>query len=160
MPSYVSFDPGSKRVGWAKFGEGGDVIAFGQTSFDNFPALLDEIDGTKLKHVICEDYRIFGHKAKAHSGSRVETIQCIGMIKQWMRKFGLNIDTDLTLQPSGILKVAEVQVGIKMPSNHAVSDQISALLHGGYWLIHHGLRKTALEMELESLNTEPRQGLN
>lgn len=149
---YASFDPGEqdKGIGYALFDQHGVCVVFGQVM--SFMSLENVLERTQIaghapvetaEKFIIEDYKIFGSKANAHIGSRVPTIQCIGVIKLIAQKHKIEV----VMQPSSILPIAEKWTQIKMPSNHAISHQFSALLHGRYWLIDNGIAETQLEIE-------------
>jgi len=141
---YVSFDPGEKsNIGIAIFEpEKGQVIWYDQIRFENIQPTLDIIRQTsKILVIICEDYMIFKHKARAHIGSKVETIQAIGAIKA----YALGKHIEFVLQPASILEIAEKWTQVKMPKDHSISHSVSAFLHGAFYLIQNGKRKTALQ---------------
>ena len=141
---YVSFDPGeNSNIGIAVFeSEKGQTIWYGQIRLQDIQPNLNIIAGrSKILAIICEDYRVFGHKARQHVGSRVETIQSIGVIKA----FALGKHIPFVLQPSNILDIAQRLTQTKMPRDHSISHSVSAFLHGAYYLIQQGTRKTALQ---------------
>jgi hypothetical protein len=142
--AYLAFDPG-EMVGWAHFNEEGKVVSAGQVTWIDLTDWLETQNASLIKKVVIEEYKVFHHKAKAHIGSKIETVQTIGMIKAWC----IRNKVSYVEQPASILNIAEKWTQIKMPSNHAYSHQISATLHGYYWLIKEGLSKTALEFEHE-----------
>lgn len=95
------------------------------------------------KVVICEDYRIFAKRAKAHIGSQVPTVQVIGMLKREAKRWG----AEFILQPSSILSIAVLWSGVPMPSNHEISHDISAYNHGVYYLISKGIIENRLKKQ-------------
>lgn len=142
---YLAIDPGAGRrdsIGVASFSETGEVRYFKQLTLDQFIEWLEE--QVNVLHVVYEDYRIRADKLKAHQGSRVETLQTIGMIKSWCKRKNV----PYSYQNSGILSIAEKWFQIEMPSDHNISHQFSALLHGLHYLKGRGLVKTALEEEI------------
>jgi hypothetical protein len=145
---YIAYDPG-KMTGWASFDDDGKVIAMGQVTIEE---LIDQVEvlvnsrlALPIKAVIYEDFIIFKHKAKFLTGSRVEASQAIGIIKGLAQRTG----AELIMQGSDIKPMAQKFTQIFPPSDHAESHKIDAFNHGAYYLINKGIRKTALEEEVE-----------
>lgn len=143
---YLSIDPGAGRtdsIGWALFNTRGHLTEAGQTTFDGLVEMLENWvkNGVVMETVVCEDYRIRRSKISSHVGSRVETIQTIGVIRGWCARNNFKMH----LQPSRILPIAEKHFGITMPSDHTQSHQIAAILHGLWYLHSIGKVKTVLE---------------
>lgn len=137
--NYLAFDPGVS-TGWASFDESGEVTAKGIVrGLDNLIDFLADREEIP-RVVIYEGYRVFGHKAKAHIGSKVETVQAIGMIKVYASKWGAK----LVEQPSSILAIAQLWSGVRLPSNHDKSHDIAAYNHGVYYLQKNNIRKSRL----------------
>lgn len=141
-PDYLAFDPG-EMLGWAAFNEQGRLFRAGQVSWLDLDDFLLTIPTDKLKHIILEEYKVFAKYAKKHTGSKLETSQSIGKIKFWAKMHSVPVAE----QPASILSIAEKWMQIKMPSDHSVSHQVSATLHGFYWLVRAGIAKIALESE-------------
>lgn len=145
---YLSVDPGKGAVdsiGVAIFKSNGDLIDMGQLTFPEFITYLDHLPG-RLDKIICEDYKIFKRKAKAHIGSRVETAQTIGALRGWATKQKVEI----IYQDSSILTTAQKLFQITMPADHTISHQFSALLHGKWYLYNKGIILSALEKQNEN----------
>lgn len=143
---YYSFDPGAGRsdtIGRAKFDDYGCLMEMGQCTFDELVVYLEKQDPEEGDVCIYERYIIKPHKLTSHKGSRVETVQTIGAIKSWAIRNKLEI----VEQPDSILAVAQLWFDLKMPSNHSISHQISATLHGMYYLKMQGKIMTALEAD-------------
>lgn len=141
---YLAIDPGAGRkdtIGWALFGGDGILLEMGQVTFDGLVEKLGEWSRLTITHVIVEEYRIRSQRIQTHVGSKVETIQTIGAIKFWARSHRIII----VEQPATILPIAQKWFQIKMPADHSISHQISATLHGMYWLHRQGIIPTALE---------------
>lgn len=142
MDKYLAFDPGVS-TGWAAFDSAGEVSAKGiLRGLDELMDFLE--DCTRPETVIYESYRVFGHKAKAHIGSKMETVQAIGVIKARTSRW----KCILVEQPSSILPIATKWAGVKLPSNHDKSHDIAAYLHGVYYLQKEGIRESRLVKEL------------
>lgn len=148
---YLSFDPG-KVTGWAKFTDDGEVAASGQADLDTLIDLCTEwaITEEKIIAVIYEEFVVFKHKAKHFAGSRMEASQAIGIIKGLARRTG----ADLVVQGSDIKPMAQRFTQVKPPSDHAQSHWVDAFNHGAYYLINQGIRKTALEEQIEAAKKE------
>ncbi|WP_230687625.1 hypothetical protein, partial [Streptococcus pneumoniae] len=86
-------------------------------------------------------YKIFRHKAMQQVGSRGPAQQSIGILQAHAQKHRKKV----WLQPANILTIAAKLTQVKMPSNHSMSHQVSAYLHGSYFLIKRHIKKTQLE---------------
>jgi hypothetical protein len=146
---YVAFDPG-KVTGWAIFKDDGSVNTIGQATIEELITLVEKLVLDNLSEpilaVVYEDFIIFKHKAKYLAGSRVEASQAIGIIKGLAQRTG----AELVMQGSDIKPMAQRWTQIKPPADHAESHKIDAFNHGAYYLINKGIRKTALEEEIEA----------
>jgi hypothetical protein len=147
--SWISFDPG-KTTGmtvWSSVGKAEPqcvrVEQFNEEELDNFLEKL--VDPLRIPDVfIIEEYIIFGHKKNAHIGSKVETVQVIGQLKAFARKYKIEI----VEQPARILTIAQLWSGCKIPSDHSISHWASAYNHAYYYLHKQGLIKArVLETE-------------
>ena len=147
---YLAIDPGKGRVdsiGAAKFATDGSLLFFGQFTYEDFVPWLEE--QTDIEKLFYEEYRIFARAAKKQIGSRVETAECIGVIKSWATRHKV----PLVAQRPDILSTAEKMFQVKIPSDHSISHQFSALLHGLYGLHALGLIPTELQ-RLKKLERE------
>jgi hypothetical protein len=145
---YIAFDPG-KMTGWATFNNDGSVLAMGQVTIEELITLVDQLvlnnDLVLIKAVIYEDFIIFKHKARHLVGSRVEASQAIGIIKSLAQRTG----AELVMQGSDIKPMAQKFTQIYPVGSHSESHKIDAFNHGAWYLINKGIRKTALEEEVE-----------
>jgi hypothetical protein len=81
-------------------------------------------------------------KEKAQIGSRFETVQVIGAIRQWAAREHAHI----VLQPASIKPIAEKWTGIKPSGAHNKNSHwIDAVNHTAYYLRSVGHYTTALE---------------
>jgi hypothetical protein len=99
----LALDPG-ETTGWALFAEG-LLVECGQWDTMNPADLADDVVEvwnlyTGLEHLVYEEYRIRGNRAKEHVGSEVLTIQHIGAVKVVSSELGL----PLTKQTAGMAK--------------------------------------------------------
>lgn len=137
----LAVDPG-KMNGLAIFNKNGKVVIYSQCSIhDVIDVLCDYIDMYDISHMVVEDFKLFGHKAKQQIGSRMEASQVIGRCETIAKMKRIEFEK----QPASILPIAEKWTQTKMPTNHAVSHQISAFLHGSYWLIKNDLAQSYLK---------------
>lgn len=141
--TYVSIDPGGSESGrtigvvaWDESGLPLIMQQFNQDELDEFLKNLQEKKDT-LKVIIVESYRVFSHKLEAHRNKKMTTSECIGRIKFAAKMLGVTV----VEQPSSILQTAEKWSGTKLPSNHANSHQVSAYLHGYFYLHRRGVIK-------------------
>lgn len=154
---YLAFDPGAGRtdsIGYVLFNPNGTMREIGQLTYDQLLQKMTDWEKLPIAAVVCEDYVIRRNKASSHVGSRVETVRVIGAIKLWAER---TLKTKFVLQMSNILTNAQLQFNITIPSDHTVSHQISALLHGLTYLHSIGKAKTFLEREYDARTRE--QGL-
>lgn len=137
MRIYISIDPG-KSVGIATWDENGNLLGNGKMQEKDFEAFLQGLTQkdypNEIVAFIVEEYRIYGHKAQAHIGSKVGTAQCIGKIKMIARM----INTPVVEQPATFLKITAKWAGVKLPKGH-VPDALSAYLHGYHYLHQQGI---------------------
>ena len=134
MIKYVSWDPG-KTTGvtcWSAEGQALNIKDLvGDEVLDGF---LDSLEGEEIEAFIIEEYRIYGSKAVAHVGSRVETAQVIGNLKAWARRRNIKI----VEQRSDIKPIAAKWSQVKVPKGH-MPDWMAAYLHGYYYLHNKGI---------------------
>jgi len=144
---YLAIDPGKGTVdsiGWAEFTDDGRLIRMGQDTRDAFVGRLETYNNMPVKKVIYEEYKIFKKRVKAHINSKVETVQTIGIIKSWC----IRNKVEWVEQPSLILGPAQNLFQVSIPEDHRISHQISAMLHGMYWLWEQKIIKSALEEQV------------
>lgn len=148
---YLAFDPG-QTTGWCRFADNGDSVDYGQVYLDELPGLIDLMviwaKDDPLKVIIYEDYRLFGHKAKAQIGSKMPASVAIGSILTLAHRTG----APTVNQEARIKTIAQKWTQLKPPSNHAQSHWVDAYNHGAYYLINEGIKKTALELEAQNGN--------
>lgn len=141
---YLAFDPG-QTTGWCKFDNNGEAVEWGQ---DNFTELMDHCNEWAKEEwdvIIYEDFKLFKHKARQQSGSRMPASQAIGIIKTLIH----NTKAIAIVQDSSIKPIAEKWTNMKAPGDHSQSHWVDAFNHGAFWLINEGIRKSYLEREQE-----------
>lgn len=139
----VAFDPGETTGICVIEQADGDAKP---TKYANVPflELLDWLTSApKPDVVVYEDFQILPHKAVKFAGSRMETIQAIGMIKSYVHKHRAR----QVRQSPTIKTIAERWTQIPPPKNHAHGHWVDAYNHGMYWLIEQKLAKTVLQRE-------------
>lgn len=142
---YVSWDPG-QSTGVACWSETGDPLDVGTElkSDDARDRFLDRLESHPVREFIIEEYRVYGSKALAHTGSKVYTAQVIGDLKSWARRHGVKVIE----QRSDIKEIAAKWAQVKVPKGH-MPDWMAAYLHGYYYLHRKGLIKPKVLETLE-----------
>lgn len=152
IPHVFAFDPGDMS-GWCYFKDG-TPESFGQFAKADTTDLLRQIAyDPKLKDLgkgevifVIEDFRLFGHKARQQTGSQMVAAQVIGAL----RMAASLLNAEVVMQPASILPIAERMAQTKMPSKHSESHQVSAYLHGYYWLVKNEHILTKLQEEMQN----------
>lgn len=141
--TYVAFDPGvttgvacwnetcNDRMGTPVF-----VANLDRNELSEF--LFVRLPGKHTQVIIYEEYKILPHKARAHIGSTVPTIEVIGAIKEAAKLCKV---TKIIAQSPSILSGAQAWSGLRLSSNHADTHWESAYNHGYHWLLKQGLIK-------------------
>lgn len=132
---YLSFDPGDSS-GWAGFNSDGTLADFGTCI--GLDALTDQVQIMSAKVYVIEEYRLYRQKALQQSGSKLLTVQAIGIIKAEARRNRAKV----VEQPAAIKKVAEMWTGYKPSGDHKHSHFIDAINHGLYYLHKEGIVET------------------
>lgn len=134
----IAIDPG-KDNGYAIFGEDGEMVDMGQFTIEELQTWLLAYE-EPVSTIVVEDYRLFKKRAIQQSGSDMPASRVIGIVEMYAKMKGAK----LVKQRADILPVAQKISGIKLPKDHSISHQFSALNHGIYWLVNEGRRKSAL----------------
>lgn len=128
--SYLSIDPGvmSGVTLWTKAGE---PIIWNELNIDSMNELLDEFHSyLPLGDIIIEEFVLYQKTALALSGSRLETVQVIGMCKRFAHTERVNVH-EIRADAKGI---AAQWAGMKVPKGHMPNWQASYLI--GYYHLH------------------------
>jgi hypothetical protein len=96
-----------------------------------------------VDEIFMEDFTLLQHKALQQSGSRLETVQVIGMVKMW----AVNTNTPIHMQLPTIKALAEKWTGVVPKGSHDKSHHIDAYNHACYGLRKQGRFVTVLERE-------------
>ena len=142
----LAIDPG-ETVGIAVFTEKGKALKVEEIPSDEFFDRLADYTPGKLTTVVVEDYRLRQGKQMQQTGSRFETVQCIGAARLFARIHGL----DFHRQSPQILTVTAKHMRIHVGTGH-IQDRTSALLHGYRFFIESRGVTTATLRTLNALN--------
>lgn len=136
VPEFISWDPG-ETTGVACWDDRGNPIAVAQMEEADRDRFLNDLHDCLMypSKFIVEEYRIFGSKATAHIGKKLNTSEVIGDLKSFARKHWIEV----VEQPSSILNIAQKWSGVKIPTVHAKSHWASAYNHGYYYLHQQGI---------------------
>lgn len=143
---FLAIDPG-ETTGWAEFDEDGFGIGLGQVKQIGLTKFLTDHVHSELKAVICEDYKNHGFTQQKR-WSRNQTSKNIGKIEVFAELHGVTV----ILQPNTVKGIGYMWSGIDPPSNHGISHQYDAYVHGVYYLQSNGIRKPGQGLNLETVN--------
>jgi hypothetical protein len=144
----AGFDPGN-TTGIALV-DGEEILEMLMLPFDDCLEWILQYDWSNVSTIVCEDFRLFRNKAQKQVGSDFQSVQIIGALKIISKKY----EIPLIMQMSSILSIAERQVGLKMPTNHDQSHDVSALLHVRYYQIRQGIYKSMGQRKTDRLLKE------
>jgi hypothetical protein len=137
IPTWISIDPG-ETSGITTWNDSGNPIHYNEFDIPNLHKFLDWLEQIKtdfLRKIIIEEYRLYQSKALQQSGSHLETVQVIGMIKRCNYKLNL---PDVVEVRADSKDIAAKWSGVKLPKGHT-PDWMSSYLIGYYWLHKHGI---------------------
>lgn len=138
-PVYASFDPGV-TTGVTLWTEAGKPIHYNELDITNLHNLLDCLEvyasesTVSLKQIIVEEYRLYQRLALQQSGSKLETVQVIGMIKRSNYKMGLPPVAEVRADNK---EIASQWSGMAIPrkkTTHLENWKAAYLV--GYWWLH------------------------
>lgn len=147
---YPSFDPGP-TTGVARFNNRGDCLEVDQVVLDDLTEYLEAIPTQTITIAIMEEYIQLPYKYKALTArktNKLEVAQAEGIIVSWCKRKGIH----LVKQPASILPIAQKWTQIRLPRDHSISHGPAARLHGEYYLIDKGIKKSILELQVEEGN--------
>jgi hypothetical protein len=131
----LCLDPG-ETVGWAFF-HTGILENHGQVSLhaERLTPIVEVIRNTRPDIIVCEDYKVYAHKAAEHVGSKVPTIQVIGAIRLTAEQLGIPIHFQMAYQAKGFCKDDKLTAwGLYLVRQRHAND---AIRHGCYYLLFH-----------------------
>ncbi len=143
-PTYMAFDPGPD-TGWAIWDEHGMLKLHGiYHGLDNLFEELHywtEISFQTPDVFIVEDWTT--DPTVKLGGSKMEVVRAIGAIMYVARR------KKLVFQSRTILPQAELIAGMKIPKGkkHKDSHDISAIVHGEYYLVTTGIKPHRLDVK-------------
>lgn len=123
----LAIDPGH-TIGWAQLKHTGEVIDYGQCSYDDFPSFLTLMD--KPKTIVVENFRI--RPGVNFSWNEMKTIKCIGMIEYYAHLY----EAKVVYQEPADYKIGLKWSGLTLPKSHADSHQFIAIAHGVFYSVH------------------------
>ena len=131
---YVSFDPGT-TTGVTLWDAQGKMLCTNELDIRNLNLFLDVLEryvfsGSGFKRLIVEEYRLYQSKAVQQSGSKLETVQVIGMIKRSNHTMMLEPVVEVRADNKDI---AAKWSGVRIPKGH-MPDWMSSYLIGYWWL--------------------------
>lgn len=136
-PYYIAFDPG-KATGWATWNKEGEILDFGTAWSHNELQGVLESQPDSIKVVIYEDFKLFKHKARQQSGSRMDASLAIGRIDAFAAMWGAKV----IRQDSNIKPIAEKMTGRTTKGMaHYKTHVIDATNHGDYYLFKAGVKE-------------------
>lgn len=130
---YLAVDPG-ETSGYAIFSVEGDIVEMGQFKQAEQNAWIRDHITEDCIALIIEDYKNYAsHKQKRWS--RNQTSKNIGAFEMACFMFNVTV----ILQMANIKAIGYKWAGLgAAPSNHSISHQYDAVVHGVYWLISTG----------------------
>jgi len=143
-----SFHEGEGCTGWAVF-EDGELKDFGRLEAKKCNSIEEYfwahcllIDSKLPNTIVCESYKLFGHKAKQQSWSEMETPQLIGALRLrcWVDSIALVFQdpkdkvrvADPILVHMGVLEQSEGN-RYKALGRQTVIHERDAIRHGVFW---------------------------
>lgn len=135
----LAIDPG-QTIGWAIFEEG-KLVDSGQIPCKDNPALgaLQLLDMAQPTEIICEDYKIYAHKADVHIGDGLFTPQLIGMIKLLCAQRGIPIKCQMAATAKAFCTPEKLKTwGLYRKGARHADD---AIKHGCHYLLFNGKGK-------------------
>lgn len=135
MPKYLSIDPGV-TTGITFWNAEGKPLHYNEVDITNLHLVLDTCEEYgQLTRIIIEEFRLYQHLAVQQSGSRLETVQVIGMVKRSNYKMNL---PDVVEVRADTKEIAAKWSGMSIPrskNSHIPNWKASYLI--GYWWLHH-----------------------
>ena len=121
----------------------GNELRWWHVHFDDIIMWLmtNTCDDLGIDEIFMEDFTLLQHKALQQSGSRLETVQVIGMVKMWAAL----TNTPVHMQLPNIKSMAEKWTGVAPKGKHDKSHHIDAFNHACYGLRKQGRYRTVLE---------------
>lgn len=141
-----AIDPG-EHTGYAIMESGGKVLEKGVVELPDLPVFLSTLPGRSVSVIIYEGFRLYRHLADRQSGSNIPASRAIGTIHGFAY---FNQLRTVEQQPDARLMGAKYAQYVVRKGHMA--DDISAWLHGVFYLKQIGQLETVLERKLQSGN--------
>lgn len=139
MSLLLAFDPG-KRTGMAMFRfDTGEFLRKTWLPYDDLTITLANIETGIVSAIVAENYRQRpGVGQRGHT--KGEAMKVIGQLES----FAVRTKCPIILQEPQVRLIAAKWAGFQVKKSH-MDDDVSAWLHGIYYLRQHGKYTTALE---------------
>jgi hypothetical protein len=124
---------------------GGKVVEKGVVELPDLPVFLSTLPGRSVSVIVYEGFRLFRHLATRQSGSTIPASRAIGIIQGIA---SVNSIRTKEQQPDARLMGAKYAQYVVRKGHMA--DDISAWLHGVFYLKQIGQLETVLERKLQS----------
>jgi len=147
MKELWAIDPGT-HCGLAIFNaENGQLIECEKIEYGPLIDRLDAIQTNQVTRFVVEE---FISRGRVTQGSRNEASQVIGAITLVARRLGVAV---VKQNPSDRL-IGAKWTQVKVPKGH-MPDDMSAYLHGSFYLIKNNIKPTALERSRNGNRSKP-----
>jgi hypothetical protein len=127
----LSYDPGI-TTGWCLFREL-DLLDAGQFAGLDFVHYQEMESRYKPAQVVCENYRVYAHRAAQHVGSDVPVAQILGVIKYVCLVTGTPLHLQMAFQAKGFVTDQRLRMlGLFREGQPHATD---AIRHTVYWFL-------------------------
>lgn len=123
--NFLSLDPG-ETTGWSywEYKNGLHLKKAGHLDTSEIPNFVDffyhMVDTERFKHMVVEDYRVYGHKLEQHSWNPVYTARLIGAIEAMAFMEGVKIKYYMASTAKGFCTDAKLREWkLYIPNRHA-----------------------------------------
>ena len=127
----LSLDPGL-TTGWALF-QDYHLAKCGQFHGLDFVHYQEIIEQYAPAQVVCENYRVYAHRAAQHVGSDVPVAQIIGAVKFLCMRWGTPLHLQMAYQAKGFVTDPRLrELGLFQEGQPHATD---AIRHAVYWFL-------------------------
>lgn len=127
----LSLDPG-ETLGWCEF-RYGQLARTGQRRIKSFRDFEVLIQNVAPDVIVCENYKVYAHKAAEHIGSEVVTVQYIGAIKLIAQQRGIPVVLQMASQAKGFATDQKLRGWSLYQTNKRHAND--AIRHACYYLL-------------------------
>lgn len=129
MIKYLSVDPGEAN-GIAGYNDKAQLQFMQVVTYDGLTRFLGQLDYVEI--CICEEYRVYPHKAQKHIYNKLLTPRAIGKVETWAELHGVR----LIMQAATHKGTGFKYLGKKEPPrSNPLSHAIVAHAHFTYWAV-------------------------